>query len=188
MSVSLASLWLPILLSGVFVWIASAFIHMVLKYHNSDYKQLNQEHEVAKALRQSADNPGLYSTPYCSDMKEMNDPAVQQRFKDGPVVMMTVMNKGMPPMGKLLGQQLLFFIFGSILIAYIGTMALQPSEDSIHVFHVLFVTAFSVYAWASVPYSIWFGYPWSVTVKYFIDAGIFAVVIGITFAWLWPTI
>ena len=31
--VSLASLWLPILLSAVFVFVASTLIHMVLKYH-----------------------------------------------------------------------------------------------------------------------------------------------------------
>ncbi len=106
MPVSLMSLWMPIVLSGVFAWIASALIHMLIKYHNSDYKQLNQEHEVAMALRQSADKPGLYSTPYCSDMKEMNDPAVQQRFNEGPVEMLTIMKDGMSPMGKLLGQQL----------------------------------------------------------------------------------
>ena len=186
MSVSLMSLWMPIVLSGVFAWIASALIHMLIKYHNSDYKQLNQEHEVAMALRQSADKPGLYSTPYCSDMKEMNDPAVQQRFKEGPVAMLTIMKNGMPPMGKLLGQQLLFFILGSTLVAYIATMALAPGSESMHVFHVVFVTSFAIYAWASVPYSIWFGHPWSNTLKYFLDAAIYAAVIGGTFTWLWP--
>lgn len=188
MSVSLMNLWLPILLSGVGAWLASAIIHMVIKYHNSDYKRINHEQEVAMALRQSGDQPGLYSTPYCADMKEMNDPVVQQRFNEGPVAMLIVMNKGMPPMAKLLTQQLLFFIFGGVLIAYIAAMALQPGADMIHVFHVVFVTAFAIYAWASVPYSIWFGHPWSITIKYFIDAAIYAGVIGLIFAWLWPAL
>jgi hypothetical protein len=33
------SLWLPILLSAVFVFIASSIIHMVLKYHNSAFNR-----------------------------------------------------------------------------------------------------------------------------------------------------
>lgn len=188
MSVSLMSLWLPILLSGVFAWLASALIHMVIKYHNSDYKQIKQEQEVAVALRQSDDPPGLYSTPYCSDMKEMNDPAVEQRFQEGPVAMITIMEKGMPPMGKLLGQQFIFFLLGAVLIAYIAAMALPTGAESMHIFHVVFVTAFAIYAWASVPYSIWFGHPWLNTFKYFIDAIIYAAVIGATFVWLWPEI
>jgi len=188
MSVSLISLWLPILLSAVFAWLASALIHMVIKYHNSDYKRINKEQEVALALRQSEDQPGLYSTPYCSDMKEMNDAVIQQRFKEGPVAMITIMGKGMPAMGKLLGQQFLFFLIGSVLIAYIAVMALHVGADSIHIFHVVFVTAFAIYAWASVPYSIWFGQPWLNTFKYFIDAIIYAAVIGATFVWLWPEV
>ncbi len=188
MLVSLTVLWLPILLSGVFAWLASALIHMVAKYHHSDYKQLNNEPEVALALRQSADQPGLYTTPYCSDMKEMGDPVVQQRFNEGPVAILTIMQKGLPAMGKLLIQQLVFFILGAALIAYIATMALPPGAESVHVFHVIFVTAFAIFAWASVPYSIWFGHPWIITFKYFIDAVIYAAVMGGVFVWLWPVV
>ena len=38
--VSLGSLWLPVLLSAVLVFIVSALVHMVLKYHNSDYTRI----------------------------------------------------------------------------------------------------------------------------------------------------
>ena len=44
--VSLGSLWLPVLLSAVLVFIVSALVHMVLKYHNSDYKRLPNEDAV----------------------------------------------------------------------------------------------------------------------------------------------
>ena len=186
MSVSLFNLWVPILLSGFFVWLASALIHMVVKYHNSDYKKLNKEQEIAMALRQSDDLPGLYSMPYCSDMKELNDISVQQRFSEGPVAMITVMNKGIPAMGKLLIQQLLFFILGSTLIAYAAALSLHSGAEALHIFHVSFVIAFGIYAWSSVPYSIWFGHPWLMTFKYFLDAAIYAVVVGLTYVWLWP--
>ena len=41
--VSLTSLWLPIVLSAVIVFFASAIMHMVLNYHKSDYKKLANE-------------------------------------------------------------------------------------------------------------------------------------------------
>lgn len=49
--VSLTSLWLPILVSAVIVFVASSIIHMVLPYHRSDMRKLAQEDEVLAALR-----------------------------------------------------------------------------------------------------------------------------------------
>ena len=56
--VSLGALWLPMLLSAVFVFIVSAIIHMVLKYHNSDYRQLPNEDAVRAAIRSGKPAPG----------------------------------------------------------------------------------------------------------------------------------
>ena len=50
--VSALSLWLPVLLSAVFVFIASSIIHMVLKYHGNDYKAVPSEDAVMDALRE----------------------------------------------------------------------------------------------------------------------------------------
>ena len=47
--VSVFSLWLPILLSAVFVFVVSSIIHMVLKYHNSDFAEAPKEAEVMDA-------------------------------------------------------------------------------------------------------------------------------------------
>ena len=35
--VPILSLWMPIVLAAVLVFIASSLIHVVIKYHNSDY-------------------------------------------------------------------------------------------------------------------------------------------------------
>ena len=35
--IGIMSLWLPIVLSAIIVFLASSVIHMVLKYHNADY-------------------------------------------------------------------------------------------------------------------------------------------------------
>ena len=41
--VPIASLWLPILLAAVLVFVASSIIHMVLKYHRNDFRALPDE-------------------------------------------------------------------------------------------------------------------------------------------------
>lgn len=186
MSISVVDLWLAILASGVFSWIASAVIHMVIKYHNSDYKKLNNEDEVSRAIDAGKTPVGFYTLPHCADFKEMNDPEVQQRFKGGPIAIITIMQNGLPPMAKLLTQQLLFFIMGSLFIGYVGTLGLTSVADSAAIFRMLFVTGFICYGWAAIPYSIWFGHPWAVTVKYLADALIYSAVTAMTFVWLWP--
>ena len=116
MSVSLVDLWLAVLLAGVLCWVASALIHMLIKYHNADYKKLPNENAVAKVLGEQSPEPALYTLPHCIDMKEMGDESMQQKFNDGPVAMISVLPNGMPPMGKLLGQQILFFITQSFML------------------------------------------------------------------------
>ena len=78
--VSLAQLWLPIVLAAVAVFVASAVIHMVLKYHNSDYRPFPNEDEVAAAIRKGSPAPGQYAIPYCTDMKEMEKPEMKAKY------------------------------------------------------------------------------------------------------------
>ncbi|WP_223789950.1 hypothetical protein [Marinicella meishanensis] len=186
MSVTLLQLWLPIVLAGVFCWIASAIIHMVLKYHNADYRPLGNEDQVSDAMRAGDPAPGLYSMPYCHDMKDMAEESMQAKFNQGPVAMVTVMNKGMPPMGKLLGQQILFFIVGCLLMAYVATQALPTGADYLVVFRLVMAVGFLTYGWGLLPFSIWYGHPWSNSMRYLLDALIYAAVAAGTFAWLWP--
>src|SRR6058998_2090675 len=83
--VSLAALWLPILLSAVIVFVVSSILHMALPFHKSDYRKLPDENKVADALRSTGVTPGrVYVIPYCT-MKEMKSPEVQEKFKRGPV-------------------------------------------------------------------------------------------------------
>lgn len=48
--ISVAALWMPILFSAVFVFVASSILHMVLPYHRSDFAKLPAEDEVRDAL------------------------------------------------------------------------------------------------------------------------------------------
>ena len=187
MTVSLLQLWLPILLAGVFCWIASAIFHMVIKHHNADYKAIGNEDQVSDAIRAGNLSPGIYSMPHCKDMKDMNDEAMQNKFKQGPVAMLAVFENGMPPMGKLLGQQVLFFILGSLLIAYVATLALTDASGFVAVFRVVMITGFLSYGWGLIPFSIWYGHPWSNCARFLFDALVYGAVTAATFAWLWPS-
>jgi hypothetical protein len=54
------------------------------------------------------------------------------------------------------------------------------------VFHVLALAAFLGHAAGSVPNAIWWGHPWRMALKYVVDGFVYAVIVGLTFAWLWP--
>ena len=186
MTVNLVQLWLPVLLGTGLAWIASGIIHMVVKFHNSDYKKLSNEDEVIAALRNGSPSPGTHPVPYCIDMEEMKDERMQQKFKDGPIGMVTIIPSGMPPMGKLMVQQISFFLLGCIVIAYCATLALDPGANYMVVFRFVGTVGFLAFGWATIPFSIWFGFSWSMTGKYLLDALIYGLVVAGSFAWLWP--
>ena len=147
MSISLAQLWLPIVLGTVLAWIASMLIHILLKYHNSDYQRLSNEDEVMAAVAKGSPNLGVHTYPYCVDWEAMKDPAVQKKFEDGPVGMLTVFPNGMPNMGKLVPLQIAFFLVGCLLIAYCATLALEPGADYLVVFRFVATTGFLAFGW-----------------------------------------
>ncbi len=186
MDVNVVDLWMPILLGAVLAWIASALIHMALKYHNSDYRQLANEDEVAVAVRNGSPTPGIHSIPYCADMGKMGEPAMQAKFASGPVAFVTVFPNGMPAMGRLVGQQFVYFLVGCVLIAWVATRALPAGAEYLSVFCFVAPVGFLAFGWAVVPFSIWYGHPWSTTLKYLFDALVYGLIIAGCFGWLWP--
>ncbi|MGI9232641.1 MAG: hypothetical protein ACR2RD_03335 [Woeseiaceae bacterium] len=186
MTISLLQLWLPIVLGTFLAWMASGLIHMAVKYHNSDYQRLTNEDEVMDAVRKGSPALGIHTFPFCIDMNEMKDENVQQRFKNGPVGLLTMLPNGLPNMGKLMGQQISFFLVGCILIGYCATLALEPGADYMAVFRFVGTVGFLTFGWAVIPFSIWFGHLWSMTAKYLLDAFIYGLVVAGSFAWLWP--
>ena len=69
--VPLTSLWLPILLSAVFVFIASTIIHMAPLWHRKDYPAAPNQDGVMDALRPLNIPPGDYMVPRAASMAEM---------------------------------------------------------------------------------------------------------------------
>lgn len=184
--VSLGSLWLPILVSAVLVFVVSAIIHMVLKYHNKDHTQLPNEDAVRAAIRAGNPPPAQYVIPYCADMKDMEKPEMQQKYAEGPVAVMNLMRPGKPNMGKYLSQWFVFILGVSFFIAYVGAHSIPPGTVYLEVFRVVGAVGFLAYAAGQIPESIWMGRPWKVTVKNAVDGLVYALVTAGTFGWLWP--
>lgn len=183
---TLLALWLPILLTAIGVFFASSLIHMVFKWHNSEYRALPNEDEVRNALGSVKLNPGLYSTPHCTDMKEIQTDAMQQKFRDGPVALITIRAPGAPTMGKYLLQ---WFILNLVIAALAGVLALQAygiNTNAHAAGHFVGLFSMIAYACGSVQESIWMGRPWSATFKNILDAFIYGAVSAVIFWQFWP--
>lgn len=181
------SLWLPIILSAVAVFILSSIIHMVLGYHNSDFSKVPSEDQIMDDLRKYNLPEGNYMIPYCADNKERNSEEFKNKMKNGPVAIMTVFPKGEIGMGKQLGLWFLFCIIVSVFAAYVTGNALQPGDSYLSVFRFAGTTAFVGYGLALMQESIWFNKKWSTTFKSLFDALLFALFTAGIFGWLWPS-
>ena len=184
--VSLTELWLPIVLSAVFVFIASSIIHMVLKLHKSDYRQLPGEDKIAGAMREAGVAPGYHTMPYFADMKDMGTPEGMKKLERGPVAFVTVVPNGPPAMGKFLGLWFVFSLAISVFAAYVAGRAVGPGAEYLSVFRFAAATAFLGYAAAEPISSIWKGQPWGMTIRHMVDGLVYALLTGGVFGWLWP--
>jgi hypothetical protein len=184
--VSFAQLWIPILLSAVCVFLASSLIHMVVKWHASDYRALPNEGEVRAAIRKGNPSPGQYVLPHCSDMKAMGTPDMQGKYKEGPVGFLVINPSGVPAMGAALGKWFVFTVLVAFTAAYLASRTLAPGTHYLQVFRVVGAVSFLAYGFGSIPLGIWMGKPWSSVIKDLADALIYGLLSAGIFGWLWP--
>ena len=183
--VPLTALWLPILLSAVFVFFASFIMHMVLPYHRSDYGQLPDEDKILAVLRAAAVKRGLYVFPYCTH-KDMKSPALIEKQKLGPVGFMTIALSGPPAMPKFLIQWFLFCLLIGFFVALLMSITVAPGENHHVVFHVALIAAFLAYGLGNLSNGIWKLQTWSATIKEVIDGLVYGLLTAGAFGWLWP--
>jgi len=184
--IPLTAMLLPIVISAVLVFLASAVLHMVLPIHRKDYKQLPDEEKIRTAIREAKVATGDYFFPHAKDMKDARTPEMTEKFEQGPVGLMTVMPSGPPTMGKALGIWFVFCLVVGVLVAYIATRTLGPGTSYLAVFRIVATVAFMGYGVAQATDSIWKGQAWSTTWKHIIDAFIYGLLTGGVFGWLWP--
>jgi hypothetical protein len=96
------TLWLPIVLSAVIVFLASWVLHMLLRYHWKDLSPIPGEDSVLETMRKEGVRPGDYGFPHMACPANMKAPETAEKLKRGPVGFMTVLPSGPPAMGRSL--------------------------------------------------------------------------------------
>ncbi len=182
--VTLGALWIPTLLSAVFVFITSNILWMALPFwHRRDYGKLPDEGAALAAL--SAAKSGMYIVPHVDWNKQTAEEAAERH--KGPFALVLLRN----PLSTFSFPTALisFFLYNlviSILVAYLTGHTVPAGASCLAVFRVAGTAGVLGYAFGGIPYSIWYGKPWSVTVKDIIDGIIYGLIIAGTFGWLWP--
>lgn len=184
--IPLASLWLPIVLSAVGVFIASAIIHMALGYHNNDYAKMPDEADLLASMRHAGVKPGTYCFPRAENHKDLALPEMQEKFIQGPVGFATVIPSGVPTMGKQLGSWFVYSLVAGICVAYLVSRTIPAGASYLAVFRVAGTIAFLSYGFAHLSDSIWKGEPWTNSLRNLFDAFVYGCVTGGVFGWLWP--
>ena len=185
--VLLASLWLPIVLSAVFVFVVSSIMHMVLKYHRNDVRPLGAgEDALMEAVRALKLAPGEYAAPMPASMAAMNTPEFQAKRKKGPVFLLRVMPSGEMNMGSNLLNWFIYSLVVSVLSAYVAAHTLSSGTSYLIVFRIVGTVAFMSYGVGQWQDVVWMGRSKSVTLVGTIDALVYGLVTAGTFGWLWP--
>ena len=179
-------LWMPILLSSVFIFVASFILHMALPWHKSDYTKVPNEDKVMDAVRPFSIPPGDYMVPSCSSSKEWKSPEFTEKLKNGPVMIATVLPNERGSMGKSLALWFLYLIVINYFAGYVSLHALAVGANYRHVFRIAGTTAFLGFTAAIWQMSIWYRRSWLTTLKTTIDGLIYAGLTAGTFGWLWP--
>ena len=185
--ISIPSLWLPIVLGAVLVFVSSSIIHMFLSYHNSDFKKVPDEDGAMDALRPLNIPPGDDVMPFAGGMEVMKSEAFQAKVEKGPVAFVTVLAPGaMFNMGPQLVQWFLYSLLVGVFAAYVGGRALGSGAEYLEVFRLTGTIAFACYALALPQRSIWYKQSWATTGRSMFDGLIYALLTAGAFGWLWP--
>ena len=182
----LTSLWLPILISAIFVFVASSIIHMLPLWHRKDYPAVPNQDQFLQTVGPLAIPPGDYMIPRAANMAEMKTAEFNEKMKRGPVMIVTVLQPGPISMGSSLGLWFVYSLVVSYFAAYLASRALPPGAHYLEVFRFAGTTAFIAYSVALWQMSIWYKRAWKYSVVATIDGLIYGLLTAGTFGWLWP--
>lgn len=185
---NIIDLWLPILVSGVAVFVISSIIHMALPVHKGDYKKIQNEDKFLESMRSLGVAQGHFVFPCPGSMKEMGTPEMKEKYLKGPVGFITILPGGECKIGKNLAQWFLLSIVIGVFVAYIASLALPRGAEFASVMRIAGTTAVLGYAFSHIQDSIWKGLNWSISLKFFFDGVVYGLTTGACFAWLWPAV
>jgi hypothetical protein len=201
----LTHLWLPILLSGLGVWFASALAWMAIGHHKKDRDAIAGEQEFMDTIARMNIRPGNYGFPdFCQHdnlpRKERME-ALKVLYDKHPQGLLRVWAP--VNMGVNMLFTFLFYLVTSTVIAYLGWAALPHGSPSLglpgggsgattggptfwKVFQVLGTAGILAYCFASFPNDLWFQKKRRAMAMNWLDGIVFGLITGAIFAWFWP--
>ena len=184
--VPVMSLLVPILVSGVIVFIASSLVHMVLGYHKADFRRLPSEDEAMAALRSFNIPPGDYMVPCPPSREVMRTPEFQDKWNKGPKLIATVMKPGPFSMGSSMLKWFVFCCVVSLFAGYVAGSVHAPGTKYLVIFRTVGCAAFMGYALGEWPAHIWYQRSLGTTLRQSIDGLVYGLLTAGVFGWLWP--
>lgn len=185
--VPILSLWLPILLSAILVFVVSSLIHMLLGYHANDFRRLPDEDAFLDAAAPLGIPPGDYVVPHAASPEVMKGDAYRAKVERGPAAFLTIIDpQAAFNMTGSLVQWFLYAVVIGVFAGYVGGRVFGPGAAYLDVFQVTGTVAFAAYALALPQQSIWYHRSWASTVKSMLDGLLYALLTAGSFAWLWP--
>ncbi len=190
----LIHLWLPILVSGVGVWIVSAIAWMAVGHHKKDRDPIphGKEQEFMDTITRMNIGPGNYGFPdFCQHDKlppKERGEARRALYDRRPMGLLRVW--GEMNMGVNMALTFVFYLITSAVIAFLGWAALPHARAEGaafgRVFQVLGTAGVLAYCFASFPGDLWFQKKPRAMFMEWIDGIVFGLMTGAVFAWLWP--
>jgi hypothetical protein len=185
----LSHLWLPIVVSGAAVWVASCLAWMVVGHHKKDWKQIPSEGAFIDAVKQLGIGPGSYGFPEfraCEGLSQEQKKAKWEEMQENPMGLLRVW--GPIRMGRSMVLTLLVYVVASVLIAYLAWNALPHAGGGGFgtVMRVVGTAGVLTYCIASLPNDIWFQRSLREVVTSLIDGVMLGLITGAVFGWLWP--
>lgn len=178
----LISLWLPILVSSVVVFIASFLAWMVLPHHKKDWAKLDGEADFIKSIGDQKIKPGRYMFPFYATPEEMKSEEFQKKWKEGPVGILHVW-RGCGNMGMNMALTFVFYFIVSLFIAYLGSLSLEQGASFSKVFQVTGTAGILAYCCGGIPNSIWFQQKF---LSNLCDGIAYGLITGAIFGMMWP--
>jgi hypothetical protein len=180
----LAQLWLPILVSAVLVFVASAASHMLVPYRQREWAQAPGQDTIQAALRGA--RPGLYVFPVPEDPRQRMKPDALKRWSEGPSGWLSLVPPGPMSMGRNLGLSFLVNLVVSFMAAYVAFHALGTAAHYRAVFRLVGTVGVLAYGVGSVYEGIWYWRPGKSLAMNVVDALVAGLLMAGTFGWLWP--
>lgn len=190
----LTQLWLPILVSSVAVWVASALAWMVVGHHKKDWREVPNEDEFIAAVKRLGIPPGSYGFPEFRRLEGLSKDAKQAKWDEmqrSPIGLLRVW--GPISMGRNMLLTFVVYLVTSVLIGYLAWHALPHGVAAgatrpgfAHTMQVVGTAGVLAHCIAGLPNDIWFQRSLREIATGLVDGVVLGLLTGAVFAWLWP--